>query len=375
MDRNTFIITVLLALSIGLTGCAEQKLLERVGLVTLIGYDQGKEEEVGTTAIVRQVGTDLESAVAIITTENETIEGTSLKINNRTAEKLMSGQLRGVLFGKELAKEGIGHYLDTMLKNPSISEGIYIAVVEGEAKQLLEYKYPNINEIGEHIYKLLKQNIENEQMVSSTLHEVSFDYYSMGRDIATPIIRRDEELVTISGVAFFHEGKLLGELPVEDSFYVKLGQENFRAGKNEIIIKGDDLPSSLLKNASDEISVVFDPIKTRKSVKLVDRTSPEFNFHIAMQARILEMKQDINVEDTKKAALLEKAIGNKMESEISRVIAYFQEIGSDTFGFGEYYRSSVRHSKLTEEKWYEMYKEMKVNVTVDFTLIRSGVFE
>ena len=367
--------SVLILLGISLTGCAEVKLLERVGLTTLIGFDLGEKEDVETTAVVRQVGTNLESTVSIISAENETTEGTGSKINYRTAEKIVSGQVRGVLFGEELAKKGIGHYIDTMLKNPTISDGIYLTVVEGEARPVLEFQYANIPEIGEHIYKLLKQNIQNEQMVSSTLHEVAFDYYTVGRDIAIPIIKRDQELVSISGIALFDSSKMVGMLSVEDSFYVKLGQENFRAGRNEIIIKGDDLPSSLLPTQVDEISIVFDPIKTKKKVKLVNPEQLEFDIHIKMQARILEIKQNINVGQAKNAELLEKAINKRLESEIGRVIAYSQEVGSDIYGLGEYYRSVVRHSNLTEEKWHELYKDLNVNIDVDFTLIRSGVFE
>ncbi|MHC8514288.1 Ger(x)C family spore germination protein [Sporosarcina sp. ITBMC105] len=370
-----FLLVFLLVHSVMLTGCAEEKLLERVGVTTLIGYDKGKEEEIEITAIVRQVGTNLESEVTVISAENETIEGTRSRINYRTAEKLTSGQVRGVLFGDELAKEGIGHYLETMLRNSTISDGIFLTVVDGEAKPILEFNYPDILDIGEHIYKLLKQNIDNEQLVSSTLHEVSFDYYTVGRDITMPIINRDKELIAITGIALFNKGKMIGKLPVGDSFYVKLGRDPIHAGKAEIKIKGDDLPSSLLKDSTDEISIVIDPIKTRNKKKLVDKHHPEFDFHVSMQARIMEIKNDINVGDPKKVELLEEAISKALENEMVRIIAYTQEIGSDIYGFGGFYRSSVRQSNLTEEKWKEMYKNMEVNVDIDFTITRSGVFE
>lgn len=374
MKKILFFI-VLLFVNFSLVGCSETKLLERVGLTTLIGYDLGNGDEVVTTAIVHQVGTELESKVAIISAENKTSEGTRSKINRKAAQKIMSGQLRIILFGEELAKEGIGHYIDTLLKDPTISDGIFLSVVKGETKPLLEFEYSDIDDIGDHIYKMLKQNIDNEQVVSSTLHEVAHDYYTAGRNIAIPIIKKENELVEISGIALFKKGKMIGELSIDDSFYVKLGRDNYRNGKFETKIKGDELPSSLIKNPSDGISVVFDPIKARKKVKLVNPKKPEFDLHITIQSRILEIKPDVNVGDAKKAKKLEKAISKRLESEISRVIAYCQEIDSDVFGFGEYYRSSVRNSKLTEEKWHELYREMKVNVDVDFTLIRSGVFE
>ena len=256
-----------------------------------------------------------------------------------------------------------------------MSGDVILAVVEGETRPLLEFQYPDIDDIGEHIYKLLEQNIKSEQVVSSTLHEVAHDYYSAGRDIALPIIKRDKELVEISGIALFKKDKMIGKLSVDDSFYVKLSRDDYHAGKYELKIKGDDLPSSLMKDPPDEISLVFDPIKTHKDVKLVNPTTPEFDLHLTVQATLLEIKPDINVGKAKNTEELEKAISKRLSSEISRVIAYCQKIDSDVFGYGEFYRSSVRHSKLTEEKWHELYKEMKVNVEVDFTLLRSGVFE
>ncbi|GEN83793.1 germination protein [Sporosarcina luteola] len=373
--KQFYFFVVLLVVSVGLGGCAETKILEEVGLTTLVGYDLAKEDGVESTAIIRQVGTELQSKVSIITAENATIQGTRAKVNRRAAEKLESGQLRGVLFGDEFAKKGIGHSIDTSLKNPAISEGMLLAVVEGDTKSLLEYEYPSIDEIGQHIHKLLDQNIKSEQVISSTLHEVSYDYYAVGRDIALPIIKRDEELVDISGIALFKKDKMVGTLLVDDSFYVKLSRDDYHNGTHELKVKGDELSSTLLKDPPDEISLVFDPIKTHRNLKLVDLKQPEFDMNISIQARILEIKDNINIGDAKSAEELEKAISKKLKSEISRVIAYCQEIGSDVFGYGEYYRSSVRNSELTEEKWREMYKEMKVNVNIDFTLIRSGVFE
>ncbi|QUW22365.1 Ger(x)C family spore germination protein [Sporosarcina sp. Marseille-Q4063] len=373
--KKNYVILLPLFICVSLFGCAETKLLEEIGLTTLIGYDLGDEDNVETTAIVRQVSTELQSKVTIITATNATSEGTRSKISRRAAEKIVSGQLRSVLFGDELAKEGIGHYIDTLLKNPAISEGLLLALVEGESRPLLEFEYPDIDDIGEHIYNLLDQNIKNEQMISSTLHEVAHDYYALGKDIAIPIIKRDQELLELSGIALFNKDKKIGELSADDSFYVKLSRDDYHAGTYEMKIKGDDVPSSLFKDLPKEISLVFDPVKTQKDVKLINRTTPEFNLHISMQARLLEIKPTVNASDEKNAKELEKAINNSLSSEISRVIAYTQKVGSDVFGYGEFYRSSVRHSNLTEEKWHEMYKEMKVNVNVDFTLLRSGTFD
>jgi spore germination protein len=366
---------IILFLFVSLVGCAEQKLLEDVGLATLLGYDLGSDDSMSTTLVIREVDPSFQSNIAIVTSENQTIKGTQIENNRKISKKIVPGQMRVVLYGDELAKEGIGHYIDTLSNNSAYSDNIIMAVVEGQTKSLLEYQYKNIEDVGQNIFKLLEQNIENEQVMSSTLHEVTHDYYSLGRDIAMPILKREDEYVVISGVALFKKGKMVGELPPEDSFYVKLSRDLFNSGLYETIIQGEDLPPSLMNNPPDKIPLVFDTIKSKKDLKLVNKTTPEIDLHITLEARILEINPGINLGEPKNVTKLEKAVSKSISRELSRVIAYCQKVDSDVFGLGEYYKSSVRQSKLTHEKWHEKYKDAKVNVQVEFTILRSGVFE
>lgn len=366
---------IFILLLITIAGCAEQKLLEQVGLTTLLGYDLGENDKLSTTAVIRQVNPEFQSNVEIVTAENETARGSRAEINRKTSKKIMSGQMRVVLFGTELAEEGIAHHIDTLSKNSDTSGGVIVAIVEGETKSLLEYPYQEIDDIGTHIYKLLEQNIKNEQMISSSLHEVAHDYYSLGRDIAVPIIKRDKELVEISGVALFNKGKMVGKLSTEDSFYVKLSRDLYDSAMFEITIPKESLSEAQTKNSSERIPVVIDTINTKKQIKLTNTQTPEFDMHITVNGRLLEIEANMDLDNPKNVKKLEEEIGMSIAKNLERVLLFCQDVDSDAFGLGEYYRSSVRHSKLTNEKWHEMYKGAKVNINVDFTILRSGIFE
>lgn len=374
MKKYTFY-SLYLIIFVSLAGCGEVKLLERVGLTTLIGYDRGSEDGVTTTAVVRQVSSDFESKITILSAENETSQGTRVKVNRMSSKKIMAGQMRVVLFSEELAQKGISHYIDTLLKNSEISGNVLLAVVEGETQSLLEYQYDNIVDIGDHIYKQLEQNIKGEQMISSTLHEVGYDHYSIGKEIALPILTRNEEQIEISGIALFKDGEMVGKVSAEDSFYVKLLRDHYNIGKLELTINGDELPSSIMENLSDEIILVFDPIKTKKKVTLSSPSTPEFAINISMQARLIEIKPHIDVDKPDTSELLNKVIAKKLDDEINRVIGITQEVGSDVFGSGEIFRSTVRHSDLTKDTWPVLYENMTVTVRTDFTLLRNGVME
>ena len=373
--KKTKLFIIVFSVFILLVGCAEKKLLEQVGLTTLLGYDLSDDDKLSITAVIRQVNPEFQSDVVIISATNESARGARANINRKTSKKIMSGQMRVVLFGEELASDGIGQYIDTLLKNSDTSGSLFIAVVEGETKSLLEHQFQDIEDIGTHIFKLLEQNIKSEQMISSNLHEVSHDYYSLGRDIAVPIIKRDKEIIEISGVAVFNKGKMVGKLPAEDSFYVKLSRDFYESAMFETTIPKESLSISQTRNSQDNIPVVIDTIKTKKTVKLIDQKVPEFDMHFTINGRLLEIEANMDLDNPVNVKKLEEEIGKSITEELSEVLAYCQEMDSDVFGLGEYYRSSVRHSNLTHEKWHEMYKDVKVNITVDFTVLRSGIFE
>lgn len=358
-----------------LVGCAETNILDRVGIVTLVGYDVGTEGEMSTTSAIREVNPEFQSNVEVVTTENDTSKGNRMKTNRKLSKKVVVGQMRVVLFSEELAKDDIHRYIDSLLENATISNSLYLAVAEGEMAPLLEYDYKNIDDIGEHIFRLLEQNIAQESMISSTLHETGRDFYTAGEDIYMPIIKKEEELVDLSGIALFNGGKMVSKIQPKDTFYVKLIRDKFESGTFETILQKEDIPNGLMDKTPNQISIAFDAIKSERDLKLVNSTTPEFDLKLKIKSRLTEIYPDVNLGDPKVVAKLEKAISKNLSNEISRVIAYCQSNDSDIFGFGEKYRSSVRGSKLTKEKWHELYKNMKVNVEVDFVILRSGVFE
>lgn len=72
---------------------------------------------------------------------------------------------------------------------------------------------------------------------------------------------------------------------------------------------------------------------------------------------------------------LEKEVSSQMKKDIEKLIAYCQSKDADVIGLGEEYRSAVHHSQLTREKWHKMFPHAKVNVKVDFTIVKTGLVE
>ncbi|MDN4495616.1 Ger(x)C family spore germination protein [Ureibacillus aquaedulcis] len=357
-----------------LAGCTNQKILERTSLTTLLSYDKAEDDKITTTAVIRQINPDLESKVEIQSATEATNRGGLVNIELKTSKKIGAGQLRVALFGEELAKSGLNDFIHTLKMNPEISNGIYLGVVEGDAKSLIDSSYKNITDIGQHIFQLIDHNIEQNHALSPTLHEVNRDNTSQLANFSLPILKKEGEYIEISGIAFFLEAKMVGRLPSQDLLYAKMIRNDFSDGALELAI-----PSSTIESFSEgsdkEVKIAIDSINSSRKIKLVDKTVPEFDFTLNLEARLLEIHSGLRITTIEEEKKLEKAINKKIESELNRVIQYSQEVNSDIFRFGEHYKAQVRKANITEEKWHEMYPEMKVNVTVKTLIVRDGVFQ
>ncbi|MFP3919390.1 Ger(x)C family spore germination protein [Lysinibacillus telephonicus] len=371
MKQFKLIVSLLLSIVL-VIGCADPKILERVGIVTLIGYDAGEEDKVTVTSVVRQVNPDYQSTVNTHTETEATGEKTRLKVNLESSKKIVAGQMRVVLFGEDIAKEGLDEMLHALIMNSEISTSIYVAVVEDSAQTLIEGQYKNVTDIGQHIYGIIEHNIEQQNAVSSTLHEVVRDFYSPLRDPLIPIVKKNGENIEISGTALFHKGAMVGEFPIEDTLYLMMVRGKFRHGTLELELPSEGLSA---KDDLETIPISIDSIKSYRQMKLVDPAVPEFDLKVIVQCRLLEIHSSISTADRTIVEKLEKGINKILESEISRIVNKSIELHSDHFGFGEKYRADTRNAKLTEEEWHEIYKNLKVNVKVQSTIVRDGVFE
>ena len=128
-----------------LTSCTNTKTLEKIGIITSVGYDEAEDGKIISTYSLLQVNPASSPNEINVTSESYTSKGARIKSNLGTPKSLQSGQLRVALFNDELLKKGFIHLADTLARDSSISELVYLAVVEGSAKELLEGKKQGVN--------------------------------------------------------------------------------------------------------------------------------------------------------------------------------------------------------------------------------------
>jgi spore germination protein len=357
-----------------LTGCAEPQILEEIGLITTIGYDIGEKGLIKGTAVELKIEPDAKTDIKIVETQAYSVRGLNTSANKKTSKRLLAGQLRVILLGEELAKKRMLHISETLAKDPAISDLSYLSIVEGEARDLLNLQDPHIPNIGIHLFRLIEQNTKDEIMPSATLQEVLHRYYTAGRDPFMPILKKiDNSEVKFTGVGIFKGDRLVGRISTDQSFYLKLINDKYKAGSTELIFMSESPKLKGFSHSERKTVISLDTIHSNSDLKLVNKKHLEFDIKVKLNARLIDINSDIDLTKSSNLKLFEKEVSKEMEKRVENLIAYCQSKNSDIIGLGEVYRVSVRNSKLTKKKWHEMYPNAKVNVKVDFTMMRSGI--
>jgi spore germination protein len=368
------ILAVYLLVFFNLTGCAEPQILEEIGLITTIGYDVGEKGLIKGTAVELKIEPDAKTDIKIVETQAYSVRGLNTSANKKTSKKLLAGQLRVIVLGKELVNQGILHISETLTKDPSISDLSYLSIVEGEARDLLNLKDPHIPDISIHLYRLIEQNTKDELMPSATLQEVLHRYYTEGRDPFMPILKKiDNKEVKFTGVGIFKDDRLVGEISTDQSFYLKLINDKYKSGSTDLIFMSES-PKLRGRSRSEGKTVIsLDTIHSNSDIKLLNKKNLEFDIKVKLNARLIDINSNIELTKSNNLKLFEKEVSKEMEKRVEKLLSYCQSKNSDVIGLGEVYRASVRNSKLTKKKWHEMYPNAKVNVKVDFNMMRSGI--
>ncbi|MCM3617245.1 Ger(x)C family spore germination protein [Sutcliffiella horikoshii] len=362
-----------------LCGCASQKQLEELGLITAIGYDRVDDKLMGSI-VYYEFDPLHPNNTKMVTSVANTSKEIRHKENLSSSRKLVSGQLRAAVYGRELAEEGIISVIDTLSRDAEVGTMVYLAVSNIPAHDLLTraQESSDVTNAGTYLYNLIEQNVEEDSLISPTLHEFMQCLYSEGRDPILPLLNFIDNTIVIEGMALFKEDKVIGEIDTKSAFYLKLLLGPYDAGSVEIEIPLDQVEKHILsKNnkVEEEVYISLDHIRSKTQIKLVDKKMPSFKINAKVVTRMQEITVDYDLGNPEALKKIEEQISIMMEKKLKEVILASREIGSDPVGFGNIYRSKVGYDSFSKKEWRELYQQADFDIDIKVEILRTGVMD
>ncbi|MGD7052469.1 Ger(x)C family spore germination protein [Sutcliffiella horikoshii] len=343
-----------------LTGCLEKEIVDDINIESVEGFDLIGENKVEGTFVVPVYKADQ-------TIENEKFTAISLLNKDilRNAQKessapIVNGSLELVLFNKALAEKGVLQLVDGLQRDASIGTGLYLAIVEGETKELLQQNF-GTRGIGDHLYNLLKHNIDRRDVPKTNLHIFLSDFYQEGKDPNLPILKKTEDSAEIVGLAVMKEDKYEMTIPNEKLFYFKTLVDKHSNGTVSLEVDGK------------EEFVSIRSINTDRKFKVKwEGDTPSIYITVSLDGAVREYTG--NKVTPKEMKEFQKVLEKKIIKESESMIKEFQEKGVDPIGLG--YQAKSRKRGFDYKKWKdETYPTLTVKVKAEVRLISTGITE
>ncbi|WP_147536023.1 Ger(x)C family spore germination protein [Bacillus marasmi] len=363
------------------TACVPpEKILERQGISTIIGYDLLDKDTYKGSISLLQFDRKEEKTSETISAVGSTSKQIRQRLEQQTSHDITSGQLRTILFDKDISEKiGISSFLDSMQRESSIGSLIFLAITNNTEEVIKNNIYEEYPEMGSYIYQLLDKQERKEMLINSNLHDFFSTLYEIGIDPTLPIIsNKNGAAPYIEKVALLKDDKMVGSISLTKTLFIKLFS-NRKASLGDITL---NIPIEVLeqkgiplveKPKGDNFNITIHPIKHHGKVKLFNED--DFYLNATITVSTIEVQPAIPLNNRKSIKKLEQLLGEELNKELGDFLEELRKLNTDPIGIGRKIKSIRKYSNLSDKDLREKYSSLKLNSTIKVEIKRTGVVD
>ncbi|MDF2722227.1 MAG: hypothetical protein K0Q59_1902 [Paenibacillus sp.] len=362
---NRRITACLLGISLIAAGCGDQHIIERTGFIQSTSHDLLPNGKLQYAISLPIANPKIHVSRSFFKTIAENPKEARMMFARQTNLMLVSGQLRSALFGTALAKAGIWRQMDTLIRDPTISEQVKIIIVEGEAGSLLGKKYKEFPRTGQYIDRLIEKEARGNLIPETTLYTFVRDYYDDGIDPITPIIKDTGETISITGIGLFQDGKYVDKINADDSIIFSLLLRSFRHGEINIDLRKTDPKSKVAMLTS---------LNNTRNIRVSREKNGQTNvsIEVEMKASLLEYIGGLDLSRKSNIRKLEQSISSHISKRAEQIVSLLQKKKVDSLGIGKYVRNSMDYKEWERLDWRNELPKVNISCSIKIKIKDSG---
>lgn len=375
IGKYNYFIVLMIILTLLLSACWDQRLLRDHSLVLAIGFDREDENHIKKTVTFPKVTNEIASATEseaseslTLTAIGNTVRDTERELDSRMPQKFDRSKARVVIFGKELAREGIYSTLDSIFRDLRAPVNAYLAVYNGEAEDALNIKPEQALMVSE-TYADLLTTAEQTGITKNELIQLSGPKIrSKGSDLVLPYLSYDEESkeAIVDGAALFFTDKMTGSLNNDEAtMYLILSKQ----------IKKNAELNFKVHDTEEDPQMDYVNISYRKTKRKIDIDTTNNDVHVnidlTLEVEVEEYAAD-HLYDVDKVKELEKKIEENANQLAKETIIKMQEANSDALGIGKRVKA-YHHNTWKKIDWIKKYPDIDIDVDFEVDIVRHGI--
>lgn len=355
MTVSRFILTI--SIFLVLNGCTTkqgmQPSLEKLGMISVIGYDYIDNDQMRMTVIMPQPALEAEKHTQVITVDTDMLHKGLIDISSLADKTISLKQLRVVLFSEEFARKGqMKEMVEYLFKDADVRSSVYVAVVKESAEEMLKMEYPDKENTSSYINNLFHPRQYTFFSPFTTIHEFVYDETDPLRDTIAPYVELKEQVIHIEGLAMFSNGKM-------ETIFTK------QEGKIIQILRGREKLSvfAITLDEEEKEKVALEFVKSKAKVKAENLESPKVILNLKFEGTLSEYEGEKDLANKKEVETLQKEVSNEIEKDIRSLLEKCQELSIEPIGIFETLRMRYKGEwpiGLTEELLAKAQFEIKV---------------
>jgi spore germination protein KC len=365
-------ITVFLFLFLSLSGCWNKREVENLAIVVGIGVDQAensgdilftaqvvKPSQAGKTAMENPAGrsADMKAFWNVSISKSSIFEAVR-EITHKTGMKLFVSHNQVIIFGHELASEGVQKYLDFFMRAHEIRSNNLILVAKSAAADILEVK-PEIGKLpAMNIEKLVESYGLTSHLLKMSLQDFAARLMSKTMAPIAPLVEintdRETPVISVSGMAVFKRDKMAGNLNEAETRGLLWVTSQVRSGVIEVSTPEEQGKATLeIMTAKSKVTPEIKGNRIRIRIQIHE------------DASLTEQSTSENLVTIPAFEILEKAQAEVIREEIQKAFQKSKDLNCDIFGFGEMiHRKYPKQWKELEGGWDEIYPLLKLDLNI-----------
>jgi len=386
MKNRAALLIILAILIIPLTGCWNRRELNDLSIALAMGIDKSDDGVLLTVQIINpseiaaQVPTT-RTAVTSYSITGSTVFEALRKLTKESPRKIYLSHVRTIVFGEELAKEGIAKVLDFISRDHEFRTDFYILVArDTKATEVLNILTPSEKVPANKIYYSLKasakawaatHHVQLDELINKLVSEGNNPVLTgilvkgnteAGKKLSNVEQVQPSTLLEIDSIAAFRKDKLVGWLNATESI-----------GFNHII--GKVKSTIVVIPCPDGGKLGVELIRTKPKVKgKIEYGKPKIDINHFVEANIGEVECEVDLSKTESIYEIEKILANEIKSKMEEAVKRAQkDFKSDIFGFGEViHRKNPKAWKELKKNWNKEFEDLEVNIKVTTRIRRLG---
>ncbi len=398
-------LAILITLLIGLTGCSDAKEPDTLGYVVAIGIDKPKDAPKGYDITLQfanasKIGGSSDDSgggggggdsIENITVTAPGIYSAVNIANHIISKTFVLSHTKLIVFSKELCRDGISEFLETIGRSRDIRPSTYLAMSECRAQEFLEKVNPETEVNPVRYYTMIFENDYSGFIPQDMCSDFYFYYNSPEKNVVMPVCSVSGETGTLKySDTGYQEGMpdfKAGEIPSEKAETQVMGMAVFN-GDTELYEIGDiqtEIYNMLIgeykksyvayrySKVPGSAVTVHQEQKKRPKIRVnTDKDSPKISIEIFLEAEFSSSVPQEAIEDNLDDFASEAA--QEIKAEVQQFLQKTCLEGTDIIGFGSYAKRNFRDTKsFADYKWKEKYRASQFDILVDFAVRRTGL--